>query len=204
MKKVILLLSTLVNLASHTAGQDLTAINKAFKQSYSYEKENKFSEAAAELKIVYDASSYEINLRLGWLSYKTGSYIESMNYYQQAIDLKPFAIEPRLGFVMPAAASGNYSQVEEQYTNILTVDPMNSTANYWMGVISYNREQYNEASKYLEKVANLYPFDYDAIIMYAWTNYKLHNLREAKVLFQKALLIRPDDASALEGIGIIQ
>jgi len=204
MKKVILLVITLVYLAGHAVGQDFTAISDAFKQSYSYEDESKYTEAAAELKKVYDANSYEINLRLGWLTYKAGSFIESTEYYQKAIDLKPFAVEPHLGFVMPAAAAGNYNQVEDQYTRILSVDPMNTKANYWLGVIYYNREQFDIALKYFEKVINLYPFDYDCTIMHAWTNYKLGNLREAKVLFQKALLISPGDTSALEGLGLIQ
>lgn len=204
MKKIIILIISVINLCGAAVGQDFTTMGEAFKQSYSYENESKFTEAASELKRVYDAASYEINLRLGWLSYKAGSYIESMDYYQKAIDLKPFAVEPRLGYVMPAAAAGNYSQAEEQYNKVLSVDPMNVTANYWLGVIYYNREQFGTALKYFEKVANLYPFDYDSTIMYAWTNYKMNNLREAKVLFQKALLIRPGDASAAEGLGLIQ
>jgi len=204
MKKIILMVMSLLYLAGIAAGQDFTAISEAFKRSYSYENESKFTEAAAELNKVYGADSYEINLRLGWLNYKAGSYIESMEYYQKAIDLKPFAVEPRLGFVMPAAAAGNYNQVEEQYNKILSVDPMNTTANYWLGMIFYNREQFDTALKYFEKVANLYPFDYDSTIMYAWTNFKLGKLREAKVLFQKALLIKPGDSSALEGMGLIQ
>jgi tetratricopeptide (TPR) repeat protein len=203
-KKIILLVTTFVYLAGIAVGQDFTAISEAFKRSYSYEKESKYIEAAAELKNIYDANSYEINIRLGWLTYKDSSYIESMEYYQKAIELKPFAIESRLGYVLPAAAAGNWSQVEEQYYEILSVDPMNSMANYWLGVIFYNREQFDTALKYFEKVANLYPFDYDCTIMYAWTNYKLGNLREAKVLFQKALLIRPGDTSALEGLELIQ
>lgn len=203
-KKVILLVTTLAYFAGNSAGQDFNAISDAFKQSYSYEDESKYTEASAELKKVYDPNSYEINLRLGWLTYKAGSHIESMEYYQKAIDLKPFAVEPRLGFVMPAAAAGNYNQVEEQYNKILSVDPMNVKANYWLGVIFYNREQFDIAVKYFEKVTNLYPYDYDCTIMYAWTNYKLGNLREAKVLFQKVLFIRPGDTSALEGLGLIQ
>jgi tetratricopeptide (TPR) repeat protein len=204
MKKIIILFMSIVYLAGTAAGQDFSAISEAFKQSYFYEKDSNFIEAAAELKKVYDANSYEINIRLGWLNYEAGSYSESMDYYQKAIDLKPFAVEPRLGFVMPAAAAGNYSQAEEQYSKILSVDPMNASANYWLGVIFYKREQFDTALKYFEKVANLYPFDYDSVTMYAWTNFKLGNLREAKILFQKALLIRPGDSSALEGLGLIQ
>jgi tetratricopeptide (TPR) repeat protein len=204
MKKNIFIIMMMIYLAGNAVGQDFTAISEAFKRSYSYENEKKYKEAAAELKQVYDASSYEINIRLGWLTYKDSSFIESMDYYQKAIDLKPFAVEPRFGFVMPAATAGNYNKVEEQYNKILSVDPMNAKANYWLGMICYNREQFDIALKYFEKVANLYPFDYDSTIMYAWTNFKMKNLREAKVLFQKALLITPGDASALEGLGMIQ
>ena len=204
MKKIIFIIMMMIYLAGTSAGQDFTALSEAFKRSYSYENESKFTEAAGELKKVYDATSYEINIRLGWLTYKDSSYIESMEYYQKAIDLKPFAIEPRFGYVSPASAAGNWNQVEEQYTKILSVDPMNSKANYWLGVIFYNREQFDTALKYFEKVTNLYPYDYDCTIMYAWTNFKLGKLREAKVLFQKALLITPGDASALEGLSLIQ
>ena len=204
MKKIIILVISMVYLAGTAAGQDFITISEAFKRSYSYENESKFTEASGELIKVYEANSYEINIRLGWLTYKDSSYSESMEYYQKAIDLKPFAIEPRLGYVTPAAAAGNWNQVEEQYNKILTVDPMNTTANYWLGVIFYNREQFDTALRYFEKVANLYPFDYDCTIMYAWTNYKMQKLREAKVLFQKALLINPGDTSALQGLGLIQ
>jgi tetratricopeptide (TPR) repeat protein len=203
MKKIFFLVITMVNLAISAIGQDYTAISAAFKQSYTYEDESKYTEAASEVKKVYDSGSYEINLRLGWLYYKAGSYIESMDYYQKAIELKPFAVEPRLGFVMPAAAAGNYTQVEDQYKKVLSVDPMNSKANYWIGVILYNREDYIEALKYFEKVSNLYPFDYDCMIMFAWTNLKLGNMREAKVLFQKVLIVRPGDSSATEGLAMI-
>ena len=50
---------------------------------------------------------------------------------------------------------------------------------------------------------NLYPFDYDSVIMLAWTNFQLNKFREAKVLFNKSLLIRPGDESALEGLGLM-
>jgi len=40
--------------------------------------------------------------------------------------------------------------------------------------------------------------------MLAWTNHMMGKSREAKVLFQKALLIRPDNASALEGLGLVK
>jgi len=156
------------------------------------------------LKEVYNEDSYEINLRLGWLNYLSGLFTESMPYYQKCIQLKPMSIEARLGIVNPAASVGNWTQVEKAYNEILEIDPENSTVNYRMGVIYYGKEDYNTAFRYLEKVVNHFPFDYDSVIMLAWTNYKLGKFREAKVLFQKALLIRPGDKSAAEGLGLIK
>jgi tetratricopeptide (TPR) repeat protein len=73
-----------------------------------------------------------------------------------------------------------------------------------MGMIYYGKQEYAKAEKYFEKVVNLYPFDYDSNIMFAWTNLKLGRYREAQVLFNKVLMLRPDDQSALEGLGLIK
>jgi tetratricopeptide (TPR) repeat protein len=73
-----------------------------------------------------------------------------------------------------------------------------------MGSIYYGRKDFVKAEKYLEKVVNLYPFDYDSMVLYAWTNLKLGKTREAQVLFNKVLLIRPKDVSALEGLALIK
>ncbi len=152
--------------------------------------------AINSLKAVYSEKSYEINLRLGWLSYQAGSFTESIAFYNKAIDLMPYAIEPRFGIVYPGAAMGNWTMVMNQYEKILEISPNNSIAMHRLGLIFYGKEDYESAKKYFEKVANLYPFDYDALTMLGWTYFKLNNIREAKVLFQKALLHTPGGTSA--------
>ncbi len=72
-----------------------------------------------------------------------------------------------------------------------------------LGLIFYGKEDYASAKKYFEKVANLYPFDYDALTMLGWSYFKLNNIREAKVLFQKALLHTPGGTSAMEGLELL-
>jgi len=184
--------------------QDYAKIQAAFEASYAKETAGEFSSAMELLRGIYDENSYEINLRLGWLSYSLGNFTESMAYYQKAISLKPFALEPRFGLTYPASAVGNWEMVRQQYLKVLEVDPMNTEANYYLGMIYYNREKYEDALNCFEIVANLYPFDYDGLLMYAWTNYRLGKLREAKVLFNKVLMNSPGDASATEGLKLIQ
>lgn len=196
--------AALILLSFFTFAQDNGTLTEAFKKSYEFENLGEYSQAVSQLKEVYQEDSYELNVRLGWLTYSSGQFMESMAFYQKSINLKPYAIEPRFGFVLPAAALGNWDMVTNQYRKILEIDPMNTLANYRMGLISYNKEEYESALKYFEKVVNLYPFDYDSVIMYAWTNYRLNKMREAKVLFQKALLARPGDDSAMEGLSLIK
>ncbi len=176
----------------------------AYENSYKFEEDGKYTEAIKEILNIFEETSYEDNLRLGWLYYMSGRFTESLPYYQKCFTLKPLSIEARLGYVNPAAALGNWTQVEQQYTEILRIDPQNSLSNYRMALIAYGREDFNSALRYLNKVINLYPFDYDTVIMLAWTELKLGKLREAKIMFQKALMIRPSDASAIEGLQAIK
>ncbi len=150
-----------------------TSTADAFSKSYQLETKSDFKGAIEALKTVYDKSSYELNLRMGWLNYKAGAYKESQNYYQLAIDLKPNAIEAKFGYVYPAYALGNMNEVVAEYNKILVIDPQNTTANYRMGMISYDKKDYQVAYKYFSKVVTLYPFSYDALIMYAWSSYRI-------------------------------
>jgi len=194
----------LVLIVSSAFSQTEVDIQNAFKESYQLEKNGEYSQAIKVLKNYYSEESYDINLRLGWLHYLSGLFTESAPYYQKCIQLKPLSIEARLGIVNPAASMGNWTQVEKIYTEILAMDPENTTVNYRLGVIYYGREDYKGALKYFEKLLNHYPFDYDAIIMSAWTHYKMGETRKAKILFNKALLNQPNDKSALEGLSLLE
>lgn len=203
-KRTFLMLTGIIFFSGIAFSQNQTLLEEAFKNSYTHETNAEYSKAIEVIKKVYDESSYEINLRLGWLNYQAGLFTESIAFYNKAILLMPMSVEARLGFVMPAAALGNWTQVIGRYNEILKIDPNNYTVNYRMGSIYYGKQDYQTAYKHFEKIANLYPFDYDALYMFAWTNYKMGKMREAKVLFGKALLNKPGDSSAKEGYDLIK
>jgi len=176
----------------------------AFSKSFEYEKSSNYSAAIKEVKAVFVTNDYFCNIRLGWLYYLSKSYSESVKYYDKAIALKPYAIEARFGAIKPLSAIESWEKVKSHYLQILKVDPQNTTANYWLGVIYYNRKNYVNANKLFEKVVNLYPLDYDSVIMLAWTKLNLGKAADAKVLFNHALTIRPGDSSALSGLKLIK
>lgn len=179
-------------------------IISAFKESYEWENEGNYKEAIKKLTQVYQANGYEINLRLGWLHYQSGQLDESVDYYNRAINLKPYAIEPKLGMAYPLSVQGKWDEIIGLYQKILQTDPQNSLVNYRLGLIYYNRGNFDRADPYLEKVVNLYPFDYDGLILSAWNKLALQKSREARILFQKVLMNNPGDESALEGLKLIK
>ena len=185
-------------------GQKHQVLVDAFSSSYAKETAGDFKGGLDVLKSVYDKDHYELNLRMGWLSYLSGMLDESQSYYQRAVSLMPMGIEARFGLIFPLSSMGNWTQVIRIYDEILRIDPMNSIANFRLGLVYYGRNDFLKAKPLFEKVVNLYPFDYDGLNMMAWTHLKMGNSREAKILFQKSLLNKPGDASALEGLSLIK
>ena len=183
--------------------QDIKKIQEAFKTSYSLEKGNKLESSITVLKEVYSADSYEINLRLGWLYYQKGNFYESEEYYSKAIKLLPYSEEAKFGLILPKSANAEWNDVIEIYKQVLTISPNNTVANYRLGLIYYNQKKFSYAYVLFEKVVNLYPFDYDGLLMYAWSSLQIGKLKDAKILFNKVLMNAPDDESALEGLAII-
>ncbi|MFM2047608.1 MAG: hypothetical protein RI955_154 [Bacteroidota bacterium] len=201
MKKIFL---TLVSILVLHFFVDAQSLEEAFSKSYAYETSTNYTEAINVLKAVYNPTNYELNLRLGYLNYEAKKYAESVEYYTKSVDLMPFSIEAKLGLALPLSMTNNWKRITELYTDILKIDPQNSTVLYRMGLISFTNKDYNSAYKYYEKLVNMYPFSYDGLLMYAWTNYQLGKFADAKILFNKVLLLSPADKSAKEGLGLIK
>jgi tetratricopeptide (TPR) repeat protein len=178
-------------------------LEDAFTNSYAEEKKGDFSAAMDELKKVYDETSYELNLRLGWLNYNAGLFDESIIFYSKAKTLKPYSEEAKFGMILPKAALGKWDEVIGIYNTILEINPNNTVALYRLGLVYYGRKDYTSAYPLFKKVVDLYPFGYDGLLMLGWTSYFMGNNNQAKVLFNKVKLYNPNDDSANEGLELI-
>ena len=182
------------------SAQSNAAWQKAFQSSYNEESKKNYAEAISDIMPLYAESNYETNLRIGWLYYLAKNYNASQAYYTRAVNIRPGSVEAKFGLIKPLSLLSNWTRVMEQYNNILKIDPQNTQANYWAGVIIYNRKQYAAAAKYFAKVVGLYPFDYDGNHMLGWSLLFSGRKAEAKQCFERALLIKPGDTSSLDGV----
>lgn len=201
LKKNIAIISLLF-LFGVTASAQVSS-SKVFENSYAKEASGDYQGAINEL-LRLNGFDYHKSLRLGWLYYLSKSYDASVRYYQQAVKLRPKAVEPLLGLCNPLEAQGKTDQLESTYKKILVIDPMNSKVNYALGNIYYYRKNFILAEKYYDLVVGLYPFDYYSNLMGGWTKYFLGKKNEAKVLFNNVLIISPADKSAQEGLAFIK
>lgn len=202
--KRIALTITITVMSGYLMAQNNATTQAAFVKSFESEKSGNYVAAINTMKTIYKADSYIVNIRLGWLYYLAKQYSESIKYYEKSILLKPYAIEARFGCVKPLSAIESWDKVKANYLEILKIDPQNTIANYWLGVIYYNRKDFVNATKLFEKVVNLYPLDYDSVIMLAWSKLSTGKSADAKVLFNHALILRPNDSSALSGLKMIK
>ena len=184
--------------------QDQKVVQEAFVKSYALETAKKQNEAIDILKSLSNSENYPIQLRLAWLYYSSKRYDESVAAYKKAAELMPASIEALLGIVNPLAVQKKWSEIEQVYVSILKIDPKNSQTNFRLGQIYYNRKEYAKADKYFSTSLNLYPFDYDSMLMSGWNCYFLGKYSEAKELFNRVLLYSPLDTSAKEGLGLIK
>lgn len=191
--KFILTLS-LITLSLQVQAQISDQVINAFSSSYNAETTKDYVKAINDIKGVYSDQSYEMNLRLGWLCFQKKDYNESQRYYRQAIKIKPNSIEAMFGFINPAAAAQNWSEVFSTYQKILTLDPNNSVANYRIALMYYYRKEFASAEKNLQRAIDRYPFDYDIVLLLAQVKLALGKIGESKACYQRALLYNPSNS----------
>lgn len=204
MKKVILVSIVTFVTISFCKGQSEAAIQAAFAESYKSEVTGNYAVSVSNIRSVYQADNYNMNARLGWLLFLAKQYTESVSYYEKAIKLKPYVLEARFGLIKALNALESWDKVKDQYEAILKIDDQNTTSLYWLGVLLYNRKDYDSASKNFEKIVNLYPMDYGSVIMLAWSRYYQGRRADAKILFNQALLLSPEDPSAKSGLNLLK
>lgn len=173
-------------------------IVSAFSASYMHENAKAYEKAIQAFDLVYNAGSYPINLRIGWLHYLNGDLRQSQEFYQQAVALAPGSVEAMLGYVLPLVAEGKWPEVIAAYKTILSIDPNNSVVNYRLALIYANQKEYVLAHPYAQKVTALYPFNYDGQLLLAKIEIAKGNILEAKNALMVCLQFNPKSKEALE------
>lgn len=173
-------------------------LQSAFAKSYEYEYAYNYDDAIKSIQQFSNATSYEVNVRLGWLNYLKGEHTQSIAYYKKAITSNPSSIEARLGIANPLSYIGNWEEITNQYLAIVKLDSKNYTANYRLALIYYSSKKSAKAITYINSLSVLYPFDYEVNLLSAKINITLGSISNAKNALNKCLLYNPSSSEAIE------
>ncbi len=159
MKRFIsLCLATTIWLVASQTSKD-NEIQKDYYQSYNYEQIGNYDEAIKVLVPLYNQykNGYTLNLRLGWLFFKSKRYKDSLDYYQKASIISPNSIAPRLGIIRIYLKTQSYKKVESASQQLLKIDYYNYYANLYIVKALIAQKKYDTALFVVRKMLVLYP-----------------------------------------------
>ena len=172
-----------------------------YRDSYAHEAQGKYAEALEDIDGMSSSQrkTYVYQLRRGWLLYLLGRHWDSIEAYRAAIALKPKAVEPRLGLMLPEMALLMWLDAIATGKTVLELDPLNYLANSRMAWANYSLGRYGDVEALYRKLLGAYPSDYEMRAGLGWSLLKQGEYAAALSEFDAVLTIAPDYATAQEG-----
>lgn len=188
--------------AGPAAGQE-PDIAGAYRSSFEYERAEAYQEAIRALAPVYEAypNGYTVNLRMGWLFYLNGNFNNSAAHYEVAQSAAPFALEPKLGHLLPLLAQGRWNEAETVAYEVVSVDHYNYYGNMRLVYALRMQEKYEPAYQIALKMATAYPADLSFLEEFALLTDARGDKEEAVRLFTDLLILDPENGTAKEYLG---
>lgn len=170
--------------------------------SYSFEYQRKYNEALAlTVKLgTENPKEYFYQLRAGWLSLLNGDFTKSIEYYRKAQVLEPNSIEPKIGILKAQIALGQAKQIETSCRTILRQDPKNYFARTNLAYYLYSQGNFKESTVVYAEILQDFPTDVEMGLGLGWSKLKEGEKSSARAVFQKVLVISPENARAKEGL----
>ena len=196
----VLLLMITIPISAQTTDSEL--IYKSYRAEY----EKNFTEAinmtlALEKKHSRD---YFYKLRVAWLYYSTGQYIEAEKFYKKAQSVNSQSLEPLSGLMNCAYAIGLWSQVIEYGGQILQTDPLNSYALSSVAFAYFSQKNYSSAIALYTKILKYYPADLTARGYLGWSYHYAGDDRAARTEFETLLRYSPENTTAITGLDAVK
>ena len=173
-----------------------------FESSFAHEA---IGDTRAALKDVLailelDPSHYLGTLRAGWLYYSRGGYAQAVDYYRAAAQLRPEAIEPLVGMMLPLMAAKRWSDAAAAGQKVLRTAPRNYLAARRLAFVYFSQGKYDKATRTYRAVLRDYPSDTEMMLGLGWTLLRQEKKAEARAQFGAVLEIRRKNANALAGL----
>ncbi|MCU0690023.1 MAG: tetratricopeptide repeat protein [Polyangiaceae bacterium] len=201
---ISMLAGAFIATSSLAAAETGPPLAELYRSSYALEAKGDAAGSLAKMREVQaqTPNSYFVRARMAWLAYLAGQHQAAVQAYNDAIRLKPAALEPRLGLTLPLLAQGKWRDLDRACRDVLKKDPNNMTARARLAHALYSVGNYPDSATIYRKLIGEYPADLTFQTGLAWDLLKLGRREEARTLFQQVLAVSPDNASAKAGMAV--
>jgi tetratricopeptide (TPR) repeat protein len=175
----------------------------AYHRSFEMERAERYQDAIRALAPVYEAypNGYTVNLRMGWLFYLNGNFNNAVAHYEVAGTALPFALEPKLGRLLPLLAQGRWAEAELVGYQVVSVDHFNYYGNLRLLIALREQKKLEPAYQIALKMVGVYPTDMYYLVELALVNDARGDTAEARRLFGEILILYPENETALRYMG---
>ena len=182
MKKIILLFMFVFAFSDE--------IQKAYLNSYNYEKIGDYKDAIKVLIPVYKKypKGYTLNLRLAYLFYMDKKYENSIKYYKQASLALPYSFEPKLGMMKVYLTTAEFDKVLQIGYSLMKINYYDYYANLYTLQALKGKKDYKSALIIAKKMLTIYPTDVTYLVNLAKI-YEITNPEYAKKIYKDSILI---------------
>ena len=165
-------------------------IQKAYLDSYNYEKIGDYQDAIKVLIPVYKKypKGYTLNLRLGYLFYMNKKYENAIKYYTQASLSLPYSFEPKLGMMRVYLTTGEYDKVIQIGYSLIKINYYDFYANLYTLQALKLKKDYKDALAIANKMLTLYPTNITYLVNLAKI-YEIVDPAYAKKIYKDSILI---------------
>ncbi len=139
--------------------------------------------------------NHEHLYRLGQLYMKNQRYDEAMEYFHQAIRLKPSLIGYQSLAAM-AMSQGKMDEAFSYYNKVIDIEPADATAHHKLGLICLARRQPDQAQRHFAQTLKANPKNDQTPASLAMSLAQLGRIDEACTHFVEAIRLNPDNPIA--------
>lgn len=202
---ISVVLLSLLSVSRATYPNRTEEIAELFESSFAHEVTGNLDRSLRDVLEILrvEPGHYIANYRAAWLYYLQARYTESVKYYEKASTIKPHALEPRIGMMLPLMAARRWAEAEVLGETILKQAPQNYLTGSRLAFTYFSQGKYSRALVLYKEVLAQYPSEIEMMLGIGWTYLKQGKTNQARAMFEQVLGIRRQNLNAKAGLEAI-
>jgi serine/threonine protein kinase/tetratricopeptide (TPR) repeat protein len=192
--------------ADPSYAQAQAALAQAFLYKYSATKDSQWTDRAkAGVKAAERLNSKlpEVQLAIGNLNRRTGSYPDAISAFQRVLEFDPQNVDAYLGLGSTYDSLGRTSEAEQALRHAIEIRPGCWNCYNKLGVFFNRHSRYREAADAWKKVTELTPDNVWGYMNVGAVCFNMGQFETAESYFRRGLKVAPDNPDLYANLGTV-